>query len=82
MPTLTAQQDASKRADDAVLVKLLKGKPKTLKQLGCTRHRLLKLLDAKLIKREGEVKNKPGARKAVTYELTAKGAKRAERCSA
>jgi hypothetical protein len=81
MSTLTAQQEANKAADEKVLVKLLKGR-RTLKQLGCTRHRLLKLLDAKLVKREGEVKNQAGARKAVTYELTAKGRKRAERCSA
>lgn len=78
MPTLTAQEQASKAADDAVLKKLAKG-PSTLQALGCTRHRLRKLLDAKLIKRGSEVKNPGRARKAVSYELTAKGRKRAEK---
>jgi hypothetical protein len=62
---------------DAVLKQMLKG-PKTQKQLGCTRHRLLMLLEAKLIKRAGEAKNRgSAARRAVTYDLTAKGRKRA-----
>jgi len=62
---------------DPVLGKLAKG-PKTLQQLGCTRHRLRKLIDEKLVKRAGEAKN-PGsrARKAVLYDLTAKGRKKA-----
>jgi len=62
---------------DPVLAKLAKG-PTTLQQLGCTRHQLRRLLDDKLIKRAGEAKN-PGsrARKAVLYNLTAKGRKKA-----
>jgi predicted MarR family transcription regulator len=65
--------------NDATLKKLLKG-PKTRQQLGVTRYRLQKLMADKLVKRSGEAKNpKSGARKAVTYELMAKGRKRAER---
>lgn len=65
--------------DETVLNKLQKG-PQTKHQLGCTRHRLLMLTGAKLIKRAGEAKNPgSGGRKAVVYELTAKGRKRAEK---
>lgn len=63
--------------NDAILVKLLRG-PKTKSQLGCTRYRLLTLIDAKLVKRAGEVKV-GSARKAVVFELTARGRKRAEK---
>jgi hypothetical protein len=64
---------------DAVLKKLLAG-PKTRQQLGCTRYRLAKLIADKLVKRAGEAKNpKSSARKAVVYELLAKGRRRAER---
>ena len=58
MPTLTAQEESTKRAEDAVLKKLRKG-ARTQKQLGATRHRLLALREKKLIKRAGEAKN-PG----------------------
>lgn len=82
MPKLTAQQEASKQYEDKVLKRLVIG-PLTLRNLGCTRYTVLKLLEQKLVKRGAEAKN-PGstARKAVTYELTAKGKKRAEKCSA
>lgn len=64
---------------NAVLKKLLGG-PKTRKQLGCTRYRLQKLMADKLVRKAGEAKNaRSGARKAVTYELMAKGRKRAEK---
>lgn len=83
MPKLTAQQEASKQADETVIMKLWSPPyPRTQQQLGCTRHRLLKLMQEKLVKRSGEVKSKPNGRKAVTYELTAKGVKRAQKCSA
>jgi hypothetical protein len=66
-------------ANDAILKKLLKG-PKTRKQLGCTRYRLGQLINDKLVRVAGEVKPRGSvARKAVTYELLAKGRKRAER---
>jgi hypothetical protein len=81
MPVLTSDEDTVLKAllrysDDA--------KPaRTQQQMGCTRYRLLKLLEAKLVKRSGKAKNpKSTARQAITYELTAKGKKRAQRCSA
>jgi hypothetical protein len=64
-------------ANDAILKKLLPG-PKTRSQLHSTRYRLLMLIDQKLIKRAGEVKQ-GSARKAVVFDLTAKGRKRAEK---
>lgn len=64
---------------DSILKKLLGG-PKTRKQLGCTRYRLSRLIEDKLVKRAGEVKAKGStARSAVAYELLAKGRKRAEK---
>ena len=79
MPTLNARQADQRDAENAVLKKLLNAAG-TQRELGCTRHRLLKLLDAKLIKRAGEAKNQPGVgRKAVSYELTGRGRKRAEK---
>jgi hypothetical protein len=68
----------AKEATDKALKSLLKG-PKTLVQINATRHRVLTMLDAKLIKRAGAAKNEANGRNAVTYELTAKGRKRAER---
>jgi len=65
--------------NDSILKKLLKG-PKTRKQLGVTRYRLQQLMADKLVKKGGEVKVKGSvARKAVAYELTAKGLKRAQK---
>lgn len=64
---------------DAILKKLLKG-AKTRAQLGCSRYRLQKLEADKLVKKAGEVKAKGStARKAVVYELMAKGRRRAEK---
>jgi hypothetical protein len=71
IPTITG-------ADETVLKKLLKG-PLTRQKLKSTRHRLLKLMQDKLVKRAGEAKNVKQGRKAVTYELTAKGRKKAEK---
>jgi hypothetical protein len=57
----------------------LKG-PKTRAQLGRSRYRLQKLKADKLVKKAGEVKAKGStARKAVAFDLTAKGRKRAEK---
>jgi hypothetical protein len=80
LPTLTARQTASKEADETVLRTLL-ASPSALTQyqLECGHHRLLKLLAAKLVKRSGAVKNLPTGRKAIAYELTATGRKRAEK---
>jgi hypothetical protein len=67
---------------DSVLKKLLKG-PKTRKQLGVTRYKLGKLMADKLVKSAGEVKPKGSThRRAVTYELMAKGKRRAEKLAA
>lgn len=65
--------------NDAILKALLKG-PKTRQQLGAsaTRYRLDKLVADKFIRRAGEAKV-GSARKAVTYELMARGRKRAEK---
>jgi hypothetical protein len=80
MPTLTPAQAVAKEATDKVLVRLLVlDTPSTQASLGCTRHRLLAMLDAKLIRASGAAKNVARGRKAVTYELTAKGSKRAWR---
>jgi hypothetical protein len=84
MPILSARQADSKQADDAVLKRMreldaLGTTPPTQKAIGCTRHRLLKLMQEKLIKRAGAAKNVPSGRNAVTYTLTAKGAKRVEK---
>lgn len=78
MPTLTKQQDAAD-AKDAILRALLRGGPQTRQSLGeSTRHRLLALIDDKLVKRAGTAKNAgTGARHAVLYDLTANGRKRA-----
>jgi len=65
-------------ARDAILKKLL-NMPKTRQKLGCSRYQLQMLMEQKLVKRLGEAKNQEGARKAVTYELTARGRKRAEK---
>jgi hypothetical protein len=74
MPT-----DTKLSPSDKALVKMLKG-AKTRQQLGLTRYALGKLSADKLIKRAGEAKNsKTGGRKAVTFELMAKGRKRAEK---
>jgi len=78
MPKLTEQQEASKRADEKVLKKLSRAAG-TQRELGCTRYRLLKLQQEKLIKAAGEVKNVVRGRKAISYELTARGRKRAEK---
>jgi chromosome segregation and condensation protein ScpB len=59
---------------------LLAEHPLTRQRIGATRHRMNVLVEQKLIKRAGHAKN-PGsdARRAVTYELTAKGRKRADK---
>jgi hypothetical protein len=62
---------------DAVLKKLLKG-PKTRTQLGVTRYLLEKLIADRMIKKAGEAKV-GSARRAVTYDLLARGRKRAEK---
>jgi hypothetical protein len=67
----------AKQQEDVILKMLLKG-PRTRAQLGGNPYRLRLMLDAKLVKRAGEVKQ-GSARKAVTYELTARGRKRAEK---
>lgn len=83
MPTLTKKEQATKQLNDEVLRNLATstmGRPFTRSEVNCTRHRIRVLLDEKLIKHSGEAKI-PGSagRKAVTYELTAKGVKRAEK---
>jgi hypothetical protein len=79
MPTLTALQSAARDAENTILKQLLPG-AKTLAQLGTSRHRMKTMLEAKLVKRSAPVKNHAGVgRKAVAYELTAKGRKRAEK---
>lgn len=60
------------------ILKMLRHGPMARSQLGCTRYRLLTLIDTKLVKRAGEAKH-GNARKAVLYDLTAKGRKRAEK---
>ena len=80
MPTLNKHEQAAKDATDKVLTTLLSKGARTLGQLGCTRHRLNAMLDAKLIKRAGTVKVPgSGARSSVAFELTVKGRKRAAR---
>jgi hypothetical protein len=78
MSTISAEQYTQRKADDAVLVELAEG-ARAFQQLSCTRHRLVKLQEQKLVKRAGEAKNQEGGRKAVLYELTARGRKRAEK---
>jgi hypothetical protein len=76
MSTLTAAQQDT----DKVLKRLIGASPQTMAQLGCSRHRILTMLAAKLVKRAGTIKNDAGVgRKAVAYDLTAKGRKRAEK---
>lgn len=69
---------AQRAEEDKILKALAKGKPLALSQLPGTRYRVRRMLDAKLIKRDGEAKL-TDARKAVLYSLTAKGKKRAEK---
>jgi hypothetical protein len=52
--------------------------PRTQQQIGASRYRLKQMVEAKLLKRVGSVKV-GSARKAVAFELTAKGRKRAEK---
>lgn len=75
---LTPSDHIAKESTDTVLRALRYG-PATLRQLECSRRRVLAMIDEKLVKRAGAVKNEPRGRKAVTYELTAKGRKRAEK---
>lgn len=70
---------AAVRAEDAVLTRLRRSGPLTRSEIGCSRYLILKMIEAKAIKRDGERKNLSDARKAVTYSLTAKGRKRAEK---
>lgn len=81
MPTLTAAQAKAKEATEKVLALMLKANaPRTRQDLGSPDRRLLVAMEAaKLVKRAAPVKQGPTGRKAVAYDLTAKGRKRAEK---